>query len=103
MSRRHPEAVTLSVSLQTGTTGPYPAVQRPTAAGSPSAARRRGSPRGRRALERSDTHAREAASAQRRTLASRLGDDYYGERRCGVGSPDAAPVSNPSWARWTGR
>ncbi|MFI8520117.1 GTP-binding protein [Streptomyces sp. NPDC085481] len=36
-------------------------------------------------LEESDTHAWEAASAQRRTLASWLWDDYYGERRCEIG------------------
>ncbi|MER7519729.1 GTP-binding protein [Streptomyces sp. NPDC126499] len=32
-------------------------------------------------LDESDTHAWEAASAQRRTLADWLWDDYYGERR----------------------
>ncbi|MFE7712933.1 hypothetical protein ACFU6I_46050 [Streptomyces sp. NPDC057486] len=35
-TRRHPEAVTLSVSIQVGTTGPYPAAQRPMAVGHPS-------------------------------------------------------------------
>ncbi|GAA3389123.1 GTP-binding protein [Streptomyces roseoviridis] len=37
LSRRHPEAVTVSVSIQAGTAGPYPVVQRLTATGSPSA------------------------------------------------------------------